>query len=670
MKLSYRPEIDGLRAIAVLSVIFFHAIPNRYIGGGFLGVDIFFVISGYLIGRIIISDVQNGKSFSFFKFYERRIRRIFPALILVLLVTAPAAWLFLLPYQLVDYSESALATILSISNFYFDLSQQEYGATNSMLVPLLHTWSLSVEEQFYLVFPVLCVFIYRFARNPLHWFIFLSVVSILTAQFMVSKGSSSFGFYMLPTRSWELLIGACLASLELKGGGLKNKLAVKYAPLFGLVLIATSFIAFDINTLHPSVLTLIPTVGVALIIYYANNSSLGIKLLSSKPTVSIGLISYSLYLFHYPILAFSRVTNFTSGSVTRKLILVIGLLTASALSYRFIERPARSRSVRFRAVIIIILMVSVFVGALNALVVMRSGFPDRMPPILRESLDDVPLWEILSDENGKCFDRSPSRLPCVFNDKGNKTAFLLGDSHMTVVAASGLVERLVNLNYKVLYYSGVTLLPNTHRIILRDGSVDPINNNDYYTKVLNEIQSSEEPLVVFFARIPLYLSGKYVSNGESGFNNFNWGAKIVDDSSLGIFNSFQEVWSRVIDSNGAKLMLLYPYPEPGVNVPVEFASKIPVFKSTMNKNLNPDLLMSMDYTDYQERAKIAFELFDNVVHENVYRIYPHDIVCQKSNNKCYLNDEKNLYYTDSDHPSRFIGEKISEQVIRVVESSD
>ncbi len=661
----YRPEIDGLRAIAVLAVILYHASPNGYMKGGFLGVDVFFVISGYLIGRIVISEIQETKDFSFYNFYAKRIRRILPALLFVLALTAPAAYLFLLPHQLVDYSKSVISSILSVSNIYFETAQQEYGATNSTLVPFLHTWSLSVEEQFYILFPILCVVILK-SKKPLIWFLVLLVLSLAVAQY-AAYHNKSFGFYMLPTRAWELLIGICIALLDLKDKISKSKTAIKFGPALGLLLIFIAFFTFNKDTPHPSIYTLIPTIGCALFIYYSSEKSLLIRVLQSKPAVFIGLISYSLYLFHYPILAFSRVTNFTDGSLGKKTILFCFLLLVSILSYKFIERPARLKSYKNTAVLITVITISALISIFNIVIIKNNGFPERLPPILRNAIENKPLWEFLSDQNGKCWGRSNTNsIPCILNENGKKTAFLLGDSHMHILAASGLAEKLIDLDYKIVYYPGVVLLPNTHRLISENNRIDPINNNDYYKKILIDIKKTTEPLIVFFARTPLYLSGKYVSDGESGFNNMNWGASLINDSSTTIFNSFRETWLDILNINNSKLAIVYPYPEPGVNVPVEFASKLPALKSNLTNTLNSELMMSMSFDEYTKRSKQSFDLYGGVSHKNVLRVYPHEVLCQPSNNKCYLNDEEHLFYIDSDHPSKYIAEKIANQLIQLL----
>ena len=222
MQENYRPEIDGLRAIAVVSVILYHTqfiiFDTEIFKGGFIGVDIFFVISGYLISSIIIKELKQTGYFSFKNFYERRIRRLLPALLAVMILSFPIAWLYLLPRNFVEYSQSVLYSLGFSSNFYFWSLGGNYEDTNSLLKPFLHTWSLSVEEQFYIFFPIILIIIFKYFKNYLiHFLIFAFILSLTISDFG-SKNYPSSTFYFLPTRGWELLAGCILAYFEIKIG--------------------------------------------------------------------------------------------------------------------------------------------------------------------------------------------------------------------------------------------------------------------------------------------------------------------------------------------------------------------------------------------------------------------------------------------------------------------
>jgi peptidoglycan/LPS O-acetylase OafA/YrhL len=223
MKITYRPEIDGLRAIAVGVVILYHSQITIFgyqpFKGGFIGVDIFFVISGYLITSIILKELITTGSFSFKHFYERRIRRILPVLLFVMCVSFPFAWMYLLPSSFVDFSRSILYSLGFSSNFYFHYSGQQYGAESGLLKPFLHTWSLSVEEQYYIIFPIVLLIVFKyFGQYLIHILILGFIISLGLADWG-SRNYSSFNFYALPARVWELLAGSILAYFEITGGG-------------------------------------------------------------------------------------------------------------------------------------------------------------------------------------------------------------------------------------------------------------------------------------------------------------------------------------------------------------------------------------------------------------------------------------------------------------------
>ncbi len=350
----YRKDIDGLRAVAVLPVLLFHAGFDAF-GGGFVGVDVFFVISGYLITALILKECEEG-SFSLVNFYERRARRILPALFFVMLCCLPFGWLWLLPGALHDLADSMIAVLLFISNIHF---YQEIGyfapAANEQL--LLHTWSLSVEEQFYLLFPLLIMAFWSQGRKFLICLIAsIGILSFLVAQFgghvqnfgEVIAGRAAFtavpefGFYLLPTRAWELLLGSlsafCLNGKEGRQGG------SEVLSLLGLASIIYAVFAFDDRTPHPSVHTLLPVGGTALIILFATPRSLSTRLLSSPLLVGLGLISYSVYLWHQPLFAFLRIRSPDDPSPQAFLLVIMLSLCLGWLSWRYVERPFRDRS--------------------------------------------------------------------------------------------------------------------------------------------------------------------------------------------------------------------------------------------------------------------------------------------------------------------------------------
>lgn len=357
--LRYRPEIDGLRAIAVIAVVLYHAeftlLGINLFKGGFIGVDVFFVISGYLITGIILKGIV-ANSFTYANFYERRARRILPALFTVMAASIPFAMALMQLNPLKEFSGSALSSLFYSSNVWFWL-EDSYTAEPSALKPFLHTWSLSVEEQFYFVFPITLLLIWRFARSHmLAIFVLLFLLSLQWAQ-LGSRLFVDATFFLLPARGWELLAGAILAKIQLDKGRGDNPILNTTMPALGLFLITYAFVFFDDQMRHPAYITLLPVVGTMLLIWFCKPGELVSKVLSSKPMVGVGLVSYSLYLWHFPIFVFSRIADFTSAS-DRLLQIALAILLAAA-TYFLIEKPTRDSS-RTSSQFIVTLLIVVF----------------------------------------------------------------------------------------------------------------------------------------------------------------------------------------------------------------------------------------------------------------------------------------------------------------------
>lgn len=329
--------MDGLRAVAVIPVILFHAGIAPF-AGGYVGVDVFFVISGYLITSIIWNEIKSGQ-FSLSRFYERRARRILPPLYLVLILTVPFAWLWMMPGMYKDYSEGLIGVITFVSNVVFWL-QTGYFAPVAEENVLLHTWSLSVEEQFYLIFPI---FLLIFSVRSRFWLIitlsFGCIISLAFAEYSSYINPTS-NFYLLPSRAWELGIGALVAFIRAPPliPAIKSTLAA-----IGILLIIGSIVFLNENTPFPGVWAIPSVVGAALVLAFSHQNEPVGKVLSAKILVSIGLLSYSAYLFHQPLFAFSRLLN--DGQIQLWLIGFLIFLTfiLAQISYTFVETPFRNK---------------------------------------------------------------------------------------------------------------------------------------------------------------------------------------------------------------------------------------------------------------------------------------------------------------------------------------
>ena len=298
--MKYRSEIDGLRALAVVPVILFHA-GFELFNGGFVGVDVFFVISGYLITTILIEDIEKNR-FSIINFYERRARRILPALFFVMLVTIPLAWMWMSPSQMKDFSQSLIAVSLFLSNIHF-WRESGYFAAATEEKPLQHTWSLAVEEQYYVLFPIFLFLVWRFGKNRVFWMIVVFAAMSLALSEWGWRNASYANFYLAPTRAWELFAGS-IAAFIVQNRGVKANNALS---LLGLATIIFAIFEYDKNTPFPSIFGLVPVIGVVLLVLYADKETFVGRLLSIKLFVGIVLISYSAYLWNQPLFAFARI---------------------------------------------------------------------------------------------------------------------------------------------------------------------------------------------------------------------------------------------------------------------------------------------------------------------------------------------------------------------------
>ena len=660
--MKYRPEIDGLRAIAVVSVILYHAqitiLGYDVFKGGFIGVDIFFVISGYLITSIIYRELQSTGSFSFKKFYERRVRRIIPVLLLVILTVLPLGWMYLLPLDFVEFSKSALFSLGFSSNLYFHYDGQQYGAASGLLKPLLHTWSLSVEEQYYLFFPIIFFILFKFLKKYLiHFFLVGLILSVLIADWS-SKTYPSISFYFLHTRIWELFAGSILAYLEIKlGNRSENKILNSLFPFIGLVLIGFSIYFFNDRMFHPSFNSLPPVIGVSLIIWFSSKDDFITKILSSKLFVGIGLISYSLYLWHYPIFAFSRITQFTQGDISKKILLSIIILIISIISYFLVEKPFRNRNNKMNLVGSFVVAGSLLLIILNYAVIKNNGFQKRLPNILQNDLKNT----LTNSQGENCYNNIHK---CKFNTSSNKKIFLIGDSHMEYIM-SDLKNKVVQEGYQFIpsVVSGCIFFPNFDLIDVKTKKISPNCNNDYFQMIKKILSKEKGSIFIFGGRYPLYLTNEFFNNKEGGIEGKVWKKKYVSiDKNQTIENSFKKEVLKLSKNN--KIILVYPIPEVGWDVP----NKIWIDrKKTLKKNNYSNLTTS--FKVYLDRSKTSNNLLDSINNSNIYRVYPHKLFCNlRLKGRCTTHNNKDIFYADMDHPSKKGAEMINDLIIKEIKN--
>ena len=661
MKISYRPEIDGLRAIAVGIVILYHSkislFGHKYFEGGFIGVDIFFVISGYLITSIIFKELITTGSFNLKYFYERRIRRILPVLLFVMLVSFLFAWMYLLPISFIDFSNSILYSLGFSSNFFFHYSGQEYASPSGLYKPFLHTWSLSVEEQFYIIFPATLLITFKYFRKYLaHILIIACLISLGLAEW-TSRNYPSLSFYFLHTRLWEFLAGSILAYYEVTRGQRSNfKILNLILPLVGLLLIAHSVFFFDDEIFHPSILTLSSIIGVCLIIWFSNKDEFITKILSSKLFVGIGLISYSLYLWHYPIFAFSRVTGFTFENKIGQILSVVIIFILSVASYYLIEKPFRNKKYQFKKLLTILIGFIIFLISISFYVIHEDGIKSRIPKIFQNRLI-------------RFIDRED-----YYQKENTQKVVLIGDSHSASLEYN-LNEEIKKNELSFYRFKPFMYLKNFNRVNRKTNYLGkPITDN----QIDNFLTSNAELIVILHFRWSLKILETHYDNKEGYKEESNLTYEYYLEP-VNIKTSSQqqrqnyirdELVTRInfIINQGHKLILVYPVPEMGFNVPRQLNSKFIKSRLNFSKFLTP--ILSGSYEVYKKRQNPVFEILDNVQNPNIYRVYPHKFFCDTIvKDRCVANDKENIFYHDDDHlslkGSKYIVDEIMKKIKKI-----
>jgi peptidoglycan/LPS O-acetylase OafA/YrhL len=633
----YRPDIDGLRALAVLAVMLFHyRVPG--FRGGFVGVDVFFVISGFLITGLIHGDMREGR-LSLRRFYERRIRRIFPALFALLIGTTIAAGLIFFPSSLARFGRSLFATALFGANFefwheagYFDVAADQK--------PLLHLWSIAVEEQFYLLFPALLLLIGARSKRRALLAVGLMFVASLAFSIWSARHATTAGYYLLPSRMWELMLGALLAlgvaplpaSRPLQEG----------LSIAGLLLIAFGVFAYSPATPFPGAAALAPCVGAALIIAAGQTAALN-RALSCQPIVFVGLISYSLYLWHWPIYVFARTRLTHPLTASETAFLIVLSFALAVLSWRFVERPFRARSFRWPHP-------RLFAGAGAAMatavacalfIVDMHGLPQRFSPQIRA---------ILAEENDgasrmhECFgmtaaDVEMGRL-CRFGAKVQEASFILwGDSHADALMPA--VQSLAELHGRAGLFAGTDSCPPLLGVKRADTAKCEAFN-DAVAKIATSKSIRE-----------IILEARWAKNAEG--SSFGPEAlprvRLYDDISEGrTERETRDVFYRGLDRTvrklteaGKKVVLVASVPEVGFPVP-------PVLARV--KMRDPGATITTSIARYWQRQKFVLWAFAQM-HKRYGTdvVYPDRVFCKQG--ACRTSMKGRPLYRDAHHLSTF-----------------
>tara|TARA_Y100001970_G_scaffold121071_1_gene150185 strand:- start:72051 stop:74006 length:1956 start_codon:yes stop_codon:yes gene_type:complete len=648
--MNYRSEIDGLRALAVLPVMFFHAGFSSF-KGGYVGVDVFFVISGYLISSLIIQDLGKNK-FSLVEFYERRSRRILPALFFVMIVSLPFAWFLLPPTEMKDFGQSLAAVSIFSSNFLFWL-ESGYFETSSELKPLLHTWSLAVEEQFYILFPLIMMFLWRIRYNFIVIIFFLLFLFSLAFSHWAAFNSPSANFYLLPSRAWELLIGVFLGFFLAKNPLNSYSFNNQILSIIGFGMILISVFLFDDSTPFPSLYSLIPTLGTAILILTAVRGTLMYKVLTWKLLTGIGLISYSAYLWHQPVIAFARYYSLGDLNKSHLLGLILTSFIFALFSYKYIETPFRKNKILFtRKIIFSLSFILIFIfTSLGSLLHFKQGLSDRVDfsSELKNSFQ-IP-------QTGKCFDKEYSHLSdewgCVLGDNKNSIDFaLLGDSHS--LSLKNTLDKLGKKHNKAIFFVGYSgCLPF---IDIYPNRKDQVERNCYELnkRIFNFLIDKNIKEVIMSARWSYYTDGDYDKSWIQNIAFNEKGPFSREISRLTFKESFISTVKRYA-KNDINIHLLTQPPQQ------KFAPESLYFRS---RSINRDIYnYSVLRSDFSLLEDYPLKIFRNNVFVNLNLIHILDEYCDQL--RCPVGTTQLSYYFDEDHLNQF-GVKLLEPTLESI----
>ena len=718
-KINYRPEIDGLRGIAILLVVIYHARfyteEGFFISGGFLGVDIFFVISGYLMTNIILNEIKINGSMSqkvFLNFFESRLRRIWPAYFVLILVSVILFNYFFLGDTLHEFMKTAFAASIFQSNHWIAKAATQYAAETSLNLPLLHTWSLSVEIQFYVIFPFLILAsIYFFKKKYFLVFLSISLLSILYTQYMQSDVYGNLrSFYLLPTRLFELLSGSMVALLERRknfqitfnmvDSRFKNEKSKKevlnlsfekfsnLGCLLGASLLLFSIMYLDNEQRHPTVFTIIPVIGTAFLIYFSKGNIFQ-KILSNKLIVGIGLISYSLYLWHFPIFSFPRTLYFINeNSIVSKFTLIFISITIAIISFYVVEKPFRDKKfINFRNYFFLS-FISVLLLASSTYYLIKSKKTFRSyPEFIQNNVNKI-SWKDVADGLGYCYARSKNYCSWNWEHDHIPRIYVVGDSHMSVLER-GIVDYAIDKDKKlgIKLMTGRFYLPN-FKLYNKSNLQEEKSYADKSKKVEKILTKQTEQstpaggnIVIYGAYYSSYLKeNQYVQEGVKKKDSKNFYQPIISNDIIHnklereklILGGIKKNIEEIIKKN--RLILIYPIPEAGLLVGRKFmglASKGTTliegmtFKRWIKKN---KYYVTTPYDIYKNRNKEIIELFDSLDHPNLYKVYPAKNLCDNQvKNRCITHDDKEIFYHDGSHLSPEGANIVNKDIINILD---
>lgn len=657
--MNYRKEIDGLRALAIIPVILYHAGLQGF-SGGYVGVDVFFVISGFLITSIILSEIQAGK-FSLIGFYERRARRILPALFLVLLVCLPFAWFWLQPRALESFSKSLVAVTLFISNIFF-WKHGGYFDIESELNPLLHTWSLAVEEQYYVLFPIFLVLAWRLSKRWVVGLLLLGVITSLSLAYKLSLTFSTTAFYLLPGRGWELLVGALTAFfLFSKNESLNtNKpLTHQLMAAVGLLLIIYSVIFFNKETPFPSLYTLIPTIGAALIIMFASQHTLIGKLLGTRALVGVGLISYSAYLWHQPLFSFAKHHSIEAPSQSLLIALSIAALVLAYFSWKYVETPFRNKNrVTRKQMVIFAVLGSIFFIAIGIIGSVKSGFPNRhhIPTALLHSF-------AISQKANACFEKSGIHTiddwVCNIGAKQpNPSSFMVfGDSHSRSLFDA--FDEAGTISNQRGYFTGAYNCPPLIGIyVLRRGQ----SENDCHalnTRVYEYVKANKIAKVFLVSRWSFYTDGGY-DGADATWISLDKDSRRSKEISRAAFQAGLKATVDAYANLGTQLYVVAQIPQQKIQLQETYYNLYADDEKKVGQQIEQ---LSVSKTEHEQLQTYANSLFKKYEHDGKLKLLNFDeLFCAKE--KCRIGTATKSYYYDNNHLSTEGGRLVVDALVK------
>lgn len=657
-KMKYRPEIDGLRSFAILPVIFYHA-GLSWMPGGFIGVDVFFVISGYLITRIILSDFDAGV-FSIARFYERRMRRILPALLVVVFSTTTAMLFLALPSQVEQISASAIFTIFSVSNFYFWM-QSGYFSPETEFMPLLHTWSLAVEEQFYLLFPLFLVLLKRFGAKVGMVLAVLLPFAFATSLWL-SFNKPAVAFYLLPARAWELGLGAVLAAGIVPK--VDSRLVKELLSMLGIGALCFGVLSITSYDPFPGYVALLPCLGAAAVIHCSDAKTGVGRILSSNVLVFVGLISYSLYLWHWPVFVFTRMylaTVHLPGWAAICGILLVFLI--ATVSWKFVESPCRRMSqISFGWLGSSIAVICLIIVTVSISSIFNVGWPNRLSSetklISEASSDFDPLRKKCSG-----FRVGGRAGECSFGPDEKPVSYVLvGDSHAGALRpAFDSISAFANRRGSLWNLGGCPFLIGTRRV------PDPklVNNADceqFQMDVFQALEASPEITTVIVVNrwAPIFTGIASEIGGSYRVDLLDAHSKTVSPTET--TEAFERSLQRTVDaltSIGKEVILIGGVPEAGFDVPTILALSL----------FNGSGQMKVYSPDFHETTNLLLDSKFAEIAKNrpgVFSISVREAFCES---ECRISHDGVPLFYDDDHMTASAAKSVVSPVLDKMLSS-